>query len=271
MPAISVIVPVHNGSKYLGECLKSILSQDFREFEVICVDDASSDESPNILKEWAKRDSRIFVLKNAKQQGAGRSRNTGMDAASGQYVLFVDSDDLLTPEALGALIQRAREDCVSLVRGNLREFSSNSDVAAGESPPVPNRSRIDFSELPQLWIPWGHTAWLIERAFLEDSRVRYTSLTLGEDPLFLAQLLTSSDKISTVEHLCYLYRVGHKVDVVTESDLADYVTHAKEVKSLFFGAGLERCWVEGYSSVALNGLLYYHERYSVMAAQHWMN
>lgn len=92
MPKISVIVPVYNVAKYLERCLESILSQSFKDFEIICVNDGSTDNSLEILQQYAKKDKRIKII-NQKNSGAGYSRNIGINAALGNYLSFIDADD----------------------------------------------------------------------------------------------------------------------------------------------------------------------------------
>jgi glycosyltransferase involved in cell wall biosynthesis len=92
MPKISVIIPVYNTEKYLSQCLDSVLAQTFDDFEVICVNDGSTDGSLAILEEYAQKDKRVKII-NHKNSGAGYSRNAGVDAAQGDYLSFIDADD----------------------------------------------------------------------------------------------------------------------------------------------------------------------------------
>ena len=103
-PFFTIGIPVYNMSKWVGECLDSILSQNFTDFEIICVDDGSRDNSLEVLNSYAARDSRIKVI---HQQNGGRSaaRNTGLDNASGDFILFVDSDDYITETTVSILIE----------------------------------------------------------------------------------------------------------------------------------------------------------------------
>lgn len=100
MPAISIVVPVFNGAEYLDQNIKSILNQTFRDYEAIFIDDASTDESVNILKKFAQMDNRIRVICNSINQGAGHCRNQGLDIAQGKYVIFLDSDDYFDSQLL---------------------------------------------------------------------------------------------------------------------------------------------------------------------------
>ena len=102
MPEISVIVPVFNKEKYLGRCLDSIMDQVFSDYQLITVDDGSADHSLDILKEYASRDSRITVV-HTDNFGVSHARNKGLENATGKYITFVDADDELLPDYLGAL------------------------------------------------------------------------------------------------------------------------------------------------------------------------
>lgn len=99
MIAFSVVVPVFNVERYLGECLDSLLGQSFGDFEAICVNDGSTDSSRQVLAGFAQGDSRIRIIDRANG-GLSAARNTGLDAAAGKYVYFLDSDDALEPDAL---------------------------------------------------------------------------------------------------------------------------------------------------------------------------
>lgn len=92
-PKISVLIPVYNVEKYLRECLDSVISQTLREIEIICVDDGSTDCSPDILAEYAQADGRIRVIRHPENRGRHLTRKTGVEAAQGEYLLFLDGDD----------------------------------------------------------------------------------------------------------------------------------------------------------------------------------
>ena len=94
MVTLSVIVPVYNTEKYLRECLDSIINQTFRDIEIICVNDGSTDKSLEILKEYALKDNRIKVITQGNK-GQSVARNIGLNNASGKYITFIDSDDYL--------------------------------------------------------------------------------------------------------------------------------------------------------------------------------
>ena len=97
---VSVIIPVYNVENYLKACLQSVQKQNIEEIEIICVEDCSTDGSLEVLEACAQEDKRIVILKNEKNEGLSYSRNRGMLAARGSYLMYVDSDDLLAENAL---------------------------------------------------------------------------------------------------------------------------------------------------------------------------
>lgn len=107
-PKVSVIVPVYNAEVYLSHCLESIINQSYKEIEIICINDGSRDGSLRILKNYAKKDSRIIVI-DQKNTGVSGARNAGLNKAAGEFIAFVDSDDYIHPEmievSLNTLIQ----------------------------------------------------------------------------------------------------------------------------------------------------------------------
>ncbi len=103
MPLISVILPVYNGLEFLGEAVKSVLAQKFNDFELILVDDGSTDGSGKLCDEFAANDSRIKVL-HTDNGGLSAARNRGLEIANGNWISFIDADDMLHPEALGLLV-----------------------------------------------------------------------------------------------------------------------------------------------------------------------
>ena len=106
VPAVSVVIPVYNMERYLRACLDSVVNQTLREIEIICVDDGSTDGSPGILKEYARRDNRISILTQSNN-GLSFARNAGAKAATGTYLYFLDSDDYIDTTAMEQLYATA--------------------------------------------------------------------------------------------------------------------------------------------------------------------
>ena len=112
---ISVIVPVYNVAQYLPQCMESILSQDYEKLEVILIDDGSADNSGELCDAYARQDSRVRVI-HQKNGGAAAAKNTGLRAATGEYLSFVDSDDFLEPGAYSYMLSLMKENGADIVR-----------------------------------------------------------------------------------------------------------------------------------------------------------
>ena len=121
----SIIIPVYNVDKYLQACLDSVLGQTFSDWEAICVNDGSSDGSAAIMEEYAAKDDRIKVI-NQLNAGTATARNTGLRAALGDYIFFLDSDDWLEPDSLQIIANRLHGEDILCFSGK-RYFESTGD------------------------------------------------------------------------------------------------------------------------------------------------
>lgn len=125
LPKVSIIVPVYNVEKYLSECLDSLLAQTFGDFEIICVNDGSTDSSLDILNEYAAKDNRIRII-TQENAGPSKARNNGIDNAIGDYIYFMDSDDILDTTAIEELYGLAVEDDLDLIIFKLISFDDET-------------------------------------------------------------------------------------------------------------------------------------------------
>ena len=122
-PCVSVVIPAYNEERYLKECLDSVISQTYRNLEIICVDDGSTDKTPEILADYASADRRIRVIRQ-ENSGLSVSRNRGIEAAQGKYLYFLDSDDYILPDHFEKLIPVMERDDLDLCVFNLHPFVS---------------------------------------------------------------------------------------------------------------------------------------------------
>ncbi|WP_213454142.1 bifunctional glycosyltransferase/CDP-glycerol:glycerophosphate glycerophosphotransferase [Rhizomonospora bruguierae] len=235
MTLLSVVVPCYKVQGYLRECLDSILDQRFTDLEVIAIDDRSPDHSGEILAEYAARDPRVRVLTPPENVGLGRARNLGLDAATGEYVWFVDSDDWLTPGAIGAVAQRLRDGrldalIVDYVRAHWDgriEPSSSVDVL----PAAPDEFALHE------WLPAFrilHVAWnkIIRRELLLQLNFRFES-GWYEDVSFTYPVLGAARRIGVLNRVCVNYR-QRRTGAITRTrgerhfEIFDHWVHAWE-------------------------------------------
>ena len=128
MPKISILVPIYNVEKYLRECLESILAQTLKDTEIICINDGSTDSSPEILEEYRKKDSRIKII-NKSNSGYGASMNMGFQFATADYIGIVESDDFVKPEMFEELYLIAQKNNADIVKSDYYDYITTSNQA----------------------------------------------------------------------------------------------------------------------------------------------
>ena len=131
LPLVSIITPLYCCEKYIAETIMSVQNQSYTNYEHIVVDDCSTDNSYAIVNELSKNDSRIKLLKNEKNSRVAYTRNRALDVANGDYILFLDSDDILVPQALEILINLIRSNNYSIVTGPYQKMSEDGSKLYG--------------------------------------------------------------------------------------------------------------------------------------------
>ena len=119
MVKVSIIVPVYNVEKYISRCLNSLINQTLDDIEIICVNDCSTDNSFETVKEYAVKDSRFVLIEHEINQGLGSARNSGIGIASGKYIIFIDSDDYIDTDYCEKLYNTAKKYDADIVVTNL--------------------------------------------------------------------------------------------------------------------------------------------------------
>ena len=136
MPAISIIIPVYNTKIYLKKCLDSVINQTFKDIEIICIDDGSTDGSLDILQSYAKQDKRFVILKQ-EHKGAGEARNNGMNIAKGKYIQFLDSDDWFELNMLENMYNNAEKYSTDILVCSSRKVDDSGNIIEKDNPNSP--------------------------------------------------------------------------------------------------------------------------------------
>ncbi|MEU6257686.1 bifunctional glycosyltransferase family 2 protein/CDP-glycerol:glycerophosphate glycerophosphotransferase [Streptomyces sp. NPDC047043] len=210
MPRFSVIVPAYKVQAYLHECLESVLSQSYPDLEVIAVDDCSPDGSGAIIDEFAARDPRVRPLHLAENQGLGRARNAGMEQATGDYLVFLDGDDTLTPHALRSIADRLKEtgEPDVIVYDYARTYWSGETVRnvvavqLAEQGPAPFRLEDRPGLLQLLMVAWNKA---YRREFVEREGFAFPP-GYYEDTPWTFPVLMAAESITTLDRVCVHYR-----------------------------------------------------------------
>ena len=234
----SIIIPIYNVERYLRECLDSVLNQTFPDWEAICLNDGSTDNSGVILDEYAARDPRFKVV-NQPNGGLSSARNTGLKAAQGEYVLFLDSDDWLEAYALDILADRSNgEDllCFSGRRYFEREENYNP---ADKLPERHYSSGMDYYNDNALKSRDFAFVCVVlrayKRSYLEENGLRFREGIFHEDNLFTPLACYYARKVTTINECLYNYRVRGESITTTFNPkrLKDLMGTANELAAFF--------------------------------------
>lgn len=217
MPAVSIVIPVYNTEKYLEETMECIIGQTMRDTEIICVNDASTDNSLQILEAFADKDQRITIINNRRNHGAAVSRNIGLDKAWGTYICFLDADDIFEQDMLA------------------KEYDAmcryNADVAVVHTAYFKEKRNV-YSMWEALWREqivsiekaehnllrdWELPPWnkMYKKKFLEDNKLVFQDLSSSNDVFFGVMSVLLAKKIVLVESSgpLVLYRTGTKTQI----------------------------------------------------------
>lgn len=199
---ISIIVPVYNASRYLRECIESVLTQSFKDFELILVNDGSTDDSLDICKKYEKSDGRIIVVSQANA-GVSKARNRGLDVARGEWITFADADDYYLGDALFTLYKRAMQTGSDLVLANALKLKNGklSELHKLKNEVLPNAiMSIKHFAL------WGY---LLNANIIRKYRLRFIEgLAYSEDRLFIYQMARYCKTIAFCNKPIYVYRIN---------------------------------------------------------------
>ena len=210
---ISVIIPCYNAAAYLEECLQSVLAQTMASFEIIIVDDGSKDDTLAIAQRAARLDARIRVL-HQENAGVGAARNAGLDAAQGEYVTFVDGDDLLVPDAFEVMLQAAKGGADMVVcahetfddTGGREVFYPETCWWALEGEAQRHAAALRLIEGDSVLNIMCNK--LHRRALLEGEGIRLCpGLRIAEDALFNLEAVLAGHGIAYVGRIAYRYRM----------------------------------------------------------------
>lgn len=256
MPQISVIVPVYKAEAYLGDCIDSILNQTFSDLEIILVDDGSPDASGAICDAYAAREERVSVI-HQENQGQAAARNHAMPLAKGEWICFVDSDDLIHPQMLELLYEAAQKgncgismcqmlEAVELPESFLAQQEENFEVVAMDE------ARLVQLHDADLYPGWVACAKLIRREYIEHHP--FTPGRVYEDNAVVCHWIYEAQRMTVMDHRLYFYR-GNP-DSTTKKAFSlkrlDYLWALEEIISFCTDAGfftLRDRFVDRYAEI----------------------
>ena len=234
-PSISVVMPVYNVEPYLEQAIDSVLKQTFSDFELICVNDGSTDGSGTILDSLKKRDPRIKVITQENQKLSG-ARNNGMEAATGKYLIFLDSDDIFESTMFDHLFRQAEKTNADVVICGFRVFTtegklSNTGSGLRNDLLVGKKVFSSYDYPSYIFNLTSPNTWnkLIRREFWNGTGLRFQMIQNTEDLHPMFSVLALAEKISWINEFPVLYRVDRKGSLETgRSQYASVFLDAEE-------------------------------------------
>ncbi len=261
---VSVIIPVYNAQKYLEKCLNSVVSQTLKDIEIICVDDGSSDSSPDILQSFAKKDSRV-IIKRQKNLFAGAARNNGMDTARGKYFVFWDSDDFFEKNALEVLYNKCEKERADMclcaaycVDGKTGRRAVDETFLKKRF--LPKESVFSIETAPEyIFNMASNTPWqrMFRADFIREHGIRFQNLRHANDTYFSLMATYYAKRITYTEKPLVNYRINNSESVTGKTSAAPlcayeaYAAVFDEITKL----GISEKAMQSFYSKLLSGLL----------------
>ena len=228
---VSVILPVFNVEQYLKECLESVVNQTLKDIEIICINDGSTDNSLEILNEYAQKDGRFIIL-SQENQGQGVARNKGVELAKGKYIQFVDPDDWIEPNMLETLYNFAEEHNSQVVKFNYSEYNDYSGKYKQNNfvKQIQKEYNYNLNETPHYtWrlfkkgcltnLDLHSWAYFYLTSFIISNEIKFAPSKHGEDHLFTDGAFLLANKIDYLNKYLYFYRVRNGSSVQIKSDI----------------------------------------------------
>ena len=234
---VSVIIPVYNVEQYLEECLDSAVNQTLHDIEIICINDGSTDLSPEILEKYRVTDSRITVL-DQENRGISAARNRGLQIARGEYIAFLDSDDRLEPEALELLVDTARKNDAEIVVFQRDIFYETEELAEKHFSTLNTVDRVSdvctgvtfirqSKDANTYNVAVWHALW--RRDLLEKNGISFMEGIIHEDYLFSFQTYMAAARVIQIPDILYHSRVR-------DNSIITVPVSARNVHGLFYSA-----------------------------------
>lgn len=263
-PQVSVVLPIFNPGSFLRQCLDSILSQEGVGLEVICVDDGSTDETPEVLGAYAQRDERVRVV-TQENAGAGVARNVGLSLAHGKYTAFFDPDDFIAPGALADMLRLAESSGADIVVSGVAHYAVDGKRLVFEQSFIGRsqglesvfsgndlRNSIFMDFLPAPW----NKLYLTE--FLCKNELEFQALPRCNDLCFTMTAFACAKRIAVLNRICYCYRQGvvGSLQNTSDEDPTCVCRAYLELRRQLQRRGLYERYAVAYAKAAVSSLLY---------------
>lgn len=244
-PFFSIIIPVYKVEKYLNQCVDSVLSQTFKDYEIILVDDGSPDNSPLICDEYSASNSRVKVI-HKPNGGLSQSRNEGLNIAKGEYIIFLDSDDYWDNcyclEKLNSELKNGEIDII--IFGMKKYYQIDDKFGGGRIPKILDKDVFSNEEILHMLMQnneYVSCAWdkVIRRSLIEKNGLRFVEGQLSEDIEWCAKLLLLNPVMRTVPESFYVYRKQNSNSITNNIERRN-IEHVCDIVTRYADIGKEK-------------------------------
>ncbi len=192
-PKITIIIPVYNAEKYLDRCFKSILDNNYKNLEIITVNDGSKDNSQNVIDEYQKKYPNMFFPIVQENQGIGMARNNALEKATGEYIMFIDNDDFIDNDYIDKHVKELKEDDYEIVMSGYKRVNDKETEFSVHLEDYPWSRYVSIA-------PWGK---LYKASFLKEHDIKFLKTPIGEDIYFNLQANTLAKQIKIISYAGY--------------------------------------------------------------------
>lgn len=231
---VSIVMPIYNAESYLKDSIESLINQKYKNLEIICVDDGSTDNSLRILKNYKKNDDRIKILKQ-KNQFAGVARNNGLNNANGKYIMFLDSDDIFEKNMIYNLVNKAEKYNTDIIFFGFYKFTETIKKRSVIGIPYKNKNVISPIDIKSVifqkaqGVPWNK---FYNREFILNSGIKFQNLKSNNDIFFSKITTILSNRILFEKKRYANYRVNNDNSTQGQYDVKSG-NYAKAITSMY--------------------------------------
>ncbi len=254
MIKVSFILPCYNVEPYIARCLDSLLMQDLPqdEYEIICVNDCSPDHLRDVVLEYQKRYPIVRLIEHTVNKTAGGARNTGLDAARGKYIWFVDPDDMISQGVMSPIFEKAESEDLDILYFN---FDSDKHLKKKELNTLPPGSAMDgetfLNSFFQNNLTGVCTIWraLYKKDYLDSNAIRFPQIKSSQDVVFAWKSIFLAKRVSSIRTIGYIYyrrqnsTTGSKGRIKPEAAFSASILYPNELLNLIDKIGIKNDWI----------------------------
>ena len=262
MPKVSVIIPVYNTESYLEKCLDSVINQTYKNLEIICINDCSTDNSLNILKRYAVKDKRIKLIDLPQNEGVSIARNTGLESAEGKFIAFIDPDDWWEYDLVEKALNKIQNENADIVLFCHSEYTNNKIIPKQEK----------LKKIKDILKGTNYTKYMLDvsvfiwdkiykKDLIKDAGIRFTEkIHPTEDVLFTLEIFSKNPAIVFLDECLYNYRLNREGSAMNNYNIlvSNQIKAFKIMLNSDFYCRADNCFKQLCIDIVFGGIVYFY-------------